>query len=193
MLNRNDRSHLAPLFALALLTSGMLAGCEGCNHEATDGSENATMDQAGGANGGAAGTTDANGSTGGSTDRSASGDTSTMDSRSSATGAATGTPATPAEERTSTVTNMQGMRAILMTELDAVRGRLKQAGRPDETVKADQTRAGELAQGLERLDRLIKKTTEADDVSWATVRESTMNEAAEFRTWMAKYGMNAPS
>ena len=193
MLNRNDRSHLAPFFALALLTSGMLAGCEGCNHEATDGSENATMDQAGGANGSATGTTNANGSTGGSTDRSASGDTSTMDSRTTASGAAAGTPATPAEERTSTAASMQGMRTVLMTELDAVRARLKQAGRPDETVKADQTRAAELAQGLERLDRLIKKTTEADDVSWATVRESTMSEATEFRTWMAKYGMQVPA
>lgn len=100
------------------------------------------------------------------------------------------TYATPAEERTGTVGNLKGLRATLVAELDGVRGRLKDGSRSAEDRKADTTRAAELAQGLERLDRAIKVIDEANDVSWATIRESSIKEAGEVRAWMSKYGMN---
>ena len=98
------------------------------------------------------------------------------------------TYATPAEERTGTTTALNGLRATLKAELEAVRGRLKQGG-TDEAKKADQTRAAELALGLERMDRLIAKVDASDDVTWADVRESSLNEAEEVRVWMEKYNM----
>lgn len=96
---------------------------------------------------------------------------------------------TPAEERTGTTTALNGLRSTLMAELEAVRGRLKTAGADVAAKEADQKRAAELAQGLERMDRLIKKVGEADDVSWANVRESSLKEAEEVRVWMQEYKM----
>ena len=96
---------------------------------------------------------------------------------------------TPAEERTGTTNALNGLRSTLMAELDAVRGRLKTAGADAAAKDADQKRAAELAQGLERMDRLIKKVGEADDVSWANVRESSLKEAEEVRVWMQEYKM----
>lgn len=96
---------------------------------------------------------------------------------------------TPSEERMGTTTALNGLRATLMAELEAVRGRLKTAGADSEAKKADQTRAAELAQGLERMDRLIAKIGESDDVSWAKVRESSLKEAEEVRVWMQEYKM----
>jgi hypothetical protein len=96
---------------------------------------------------------------------------------------------TPAEERAGTVQNLQGLRATLVAELEEVRGRLKDGTRPAEDRKNDTTRAAELAQGLERLDRTINQITEADDVTWADVRESNIKAAGDFREWMSKYGM----
>jgi hypothetical protein len=97
---------------------------------------------------------------------------------------------TPAQERTKTGDDMRGLRAVLVAELDQVRARLKQGTRTADEKKADQTRAAELAQGLERIDRAIKAIDEATDVTWGTIRESQMKEAGEVRAWMAKYGMN---
>lgn len=99
------------------------------------------------------------------------------------------TPLTPVEERTETVKNLEGLRAVLVTELEEVRGRLKDGTRPADEKKADTQRAAELAQGLERLDRTIKGISDADDVTWADVRESSLGAAAEFRQWMARYGL----
>jgi hypothetical protein len=96
---------------------------------------------------------------------------------------------TPAEERTGTTNALNNLRATLKAELEAVRGRLKQGGTDAEAKKADQTRAAELAQGLERMDRLIEKVGAADDVSWADVRESSLKEAEEVRVWMEQYNM----
>ena len=96
---------------------------------------------------------------------------------------------TPAAERAGTVENLQGLRATLVAELDEVRERLKDGTRAAEERKADSQRASELAQGLERLDRTIKEIDEADDVTWATVRESSIQAAGEFRAWMEEYGM----
>lgn len=100
------------------------------------------------------------------------------------------TPLTPAQERTKTGDDMRGLRAVLVAELDQVRARLKKGDRTADEKKADQTRAAELAQGLERIDRAIKAIDEATDVTWGTIRESQLKEAGEVRAWMAKYGMN---
>lgn len=95
----------------------------------------------------------------------------------------------PAAERAGTVENLNGLRATLVTELESVRGRLKDGTRSAEDRKADTQRAAELAQGLERLDRTIKQISEANDVTWTQVRDSELKAAGEFREWMAKYGM----
>lgn len=110
-------------------------------------------------------------------------------SNNASTTAATTTTLTPTEERTKTGDEMRGLRAILKAELDAVRARLGKTADPA-AKKSDETRAAELAQGLERIDRAIKAIDEADDVSWGTIRESQLKEAGEVRAWMAKYGMN---
>jgi hypothetical protein len=96
---------------------------------------------------------------------------------------------TPAEERSGTTEALNGLRATLKAELEAVRGRLKQGGTDAAAKEADQERAAELAQGLERMDRLIEKVGAADDVSWADVRESSLAEAEEVRVWMEQYNM----
>ncbi|MDX9750947.1 MAG: hypothetical protein RBT71_07695 [Flavobacteriales bacterium] len=99
------------------------------------------------------------------------------------------TPLTPVQEREETVKSLEGLRTVLVTELEQVRERLKDGTRPADEKKADTQRAAELAQGLERLDRTIKGINEADDVTWAQVRESSLGAAAEFREWMARYGL----
>lgn len=85
--------------------------------------------------------------------------------------------------------NLNGLRATLVTELESVRGRLKDGTRAAADRKADTQRAAELAQGLERLDRTIKQISEANDVTWTQVRDSELKAAGEFREWMAKYGL----
>lgn len=99
------------------------------------------------------------------------------------------TYSTPAEERMGTTNALNGLRATLKAELDAVRGRLGKTADPA-AKEADQKRAAELAQGLERMDRLIAKVGAADDVSWAQVRESSLKEAEEVRVWMQNYNMD---
>ncbi len=97
---------------------------------------------------------------------------------------------TPTAERAGTTEALNGLRANLKAELDALRERMKGAGADKEALKADQQRAAELAQGLERIDRLIKKIGDADDVSWEQARESHLKEAEEVRVWMSEYGLN---
>jgi hypothetical protein len=99
------------------------------------------------------------------------------------------TYATPTEERAGTVENLNGLRATLVAELEQVRGRLKDGSRTAADKKADSTRASELAQGLERLDRTIKEISEATDVTWTQVRDSNLKAAGDFREWMTNYGM----
>lgn len=101
----------------------------------------------------------------------------------------TRTYATPVEERTGTVENLNGLRAKLVTELDQVRARLKDGTRAADDRKADTQRAAELAQGLERLDRTILQISDATDLTWSEMRVSSLKSAGEFREWMAKYGM----
>ncbi len=96
-------------------------------------------------------------------------------------------------ERMRVAEDMRGMRASLMAELAAVRSRLNDGQLPEDARKRDEDRAAELAQGLERVDRLLKEMDSADDVTWASIRESRMKEASEVREWMAKNGLMANS
>jgi hypothetical protein len=65
---------------------------------------------------------------------------------------------------------------------------LNDGTRTDEATKQDKDRAAVLAQGLERMDRLIKAVEESDDVTWTTIRTSQLKEADEVRSWAAKNG-----
>ncbi len=190
----NSVAPKSTVVALGLVLSVLgasLTSCSGCGDSSTANGTDST------------GTTTANGARTDGSDGSASGteggnaaghgsDSAThMDTRTSdmTSGDADKTPLTATEERAKTGDEMRGLRAILKAELDAVRGRLGKTA--DAAAKeADKTRAAELAQGLERIDRAIKAIDEADDVSWGTIRESQMKEAGEVRAWMAKYGMN---
>jgi hypothetical protein len=170
-----------------------LSGCSGCGAGSTTDGTDTTGSATGAANGA---NTDGS-AAGGSANAGGHGSDSAshMDTRSTdlGTGAAAGTIVlTPAEERTKTGDEMRGLRAILKTELDGVRASLGKGGTPEEK-EANKTRAAELAQGLERIDRAIKAIDESTDVSWGTIRESQLKEAGEVRAWMAKYGMNVAS
>ncbi len=179
--------------AVALFTLGStLTGCSGCG----SGTEASAMDStATGAGAGAANDATAGGANGAGSGTNTAGHGSDsagyMDTRTTdmSAGDASKTILTPAEERTKTGEEMRGLRAILKAELDGVRASLGKGGTPEEK-EVHKTRAAELAQGLERIDRAIKAIDEADDVSWGTIRESQIKEAGEVRAWMAKYGMN---
>ena len=177
--------------AIALTFLGStLSSCSGCGSGADATATDTTGTGAGSGQeantGGDHGAGNATNASGHGSDTAAHMDTRTTDMNASD---ANKTPLTASEERTKTGDEMRGLRAILKAELDAVRARLGKTA--DAAAKeADKTRAAELAQGLERIDRAIKAIDEADDVSWGTIRESQIKEAGEVRAWMAKYGMN---
>ena len=98
-------------------------------------------------------------------------------------------PGTPVyNERFTASKDIRGYRALLMTELEAIRTRLNDGSRPADDAKKDQERAADLAQGLERMDRLIKAVEESDDLTWTSIRESRMKEAGEVRVWATEHG-----
>ncbi|MBK8580945.1 MAG: hypothetical protein LKM36_08010 [Flavobacteriales bacterium] len=99
----------------------------------------------------------------------------------------TTTTMSPAEERTATSTEMKGLRATLTADLEAVRARLKVGTQPADQRKADQTKAADLAQGLERVDRALAAMDGATDETWATIREQQLKEVAQVRTWLDGY------
>lgn len=192
-----------PLFTLtssaAFAGILLLAGCGGCNGGNADTMNDDAAGQTDGATMG--GEHDHDHSAGDGHDH-AVGDGHDHDGASSDAGAGDGVERmetrtfmdisyeTPEAERAGTTEALNGLRATLKAELDALRERMKGAGADKEAMKADQQRAAELAQGLERIDRLIKKIGEADDVSWEQARESHLKEAEEVRAWMSEYGMN---
>lgn len=92
------------------------------------------------------------------------------------------------DERYNTSKNVRGYRAMLMSELDAIRARLNDGTRTAEATKKDQERAADLAQGLERMDRLIKAAEVSDDLTWARIRRSQLKEAEEVRNWANERG-----
>jgi hypothetical protein len=92
------------------------------------------------------------------------------------------------DERYVASKDIRGYRALLMAELEAIRTRLNDGTRPVEAAKKDQERAADLAQGLERMDRLILAIEESDDVTWTSIRTSQLKEAAEVRVWASEHG-----
>lgn len=98
-------------------------------------------------------------------------------------------PGTPIyDERYAASKDIRGYRALLMAELEAIRTRLNDGTRPAEEAKKDQDRAADLAQGLERMDRLIKAVEESDDLTWTSIRSSQLKEAGEVRVWATEHG-----
>jgi hypothetical protein len=96
---------------------------------------------------------------------------------------------TPAEDRNATLGDLQRMRARLITELEAVRARLNQGTLTPDEQAAQTSRAGELAQGLERLDRAILEVDQTNEGTWPAIRSNSRRGAEDFRVWMRKNNM----
>lgn len=94
---------------------------------------------------------------------------------------------TPVQERGDAVQRMNGIRSILITELDQVRATLKDGTLDKEVAKANKDRAAELAQGLERVDRTLAAMGGATDATWTDMRAAQLKEVDEVRTWWNKY------
>ncbi len=94
---------------------------------------------------------------------------------------------TAAEERRTAMTDMRGSRASLVADLEEVRDRLNVGTNPYPQREADQKRAAELAQGLERVDRALVAMEASTDSTWASIRESQMKEVQDVREWMKTY------
>ncbi len=101
-------------------------------------------------------------------------------------GSAVGTPAY--DERYAASKDVRGYRAMLMAELETIRMRLNDGTRDEMATKKDKERAADLAQGLERMDRLIVAVEESDDPTWTNIRSSTLKEASEVRVWANEHG-----
>ena len=101
-------------------------------------------------------------------------------------GSAVGSPAY--NERYAASKDVRGYRALLMAELDAIRARLNDGSRAADVTVKDQARAADLAQGLERMDRLILAVEESDDLTWTSIRTSSLKEAGEVRVWATEHG-----
>ena len=136
-----------------------------------------TMDQQGNSTSNGAGT-DQDGMNG-----SASSDMSSSSSTGSTS--STGTM-TPAQERMSVTSDMQGLRAELMADLDSVRDRLNEGTMPKGVHKEDKAAAADLAQGLERVDLAIAAMDSSTDVTWASMRDVRMKEVADVRAWLTQ-------
>lgn len=91
---------------------------------------------------------------------------------------------TPAEERASTATDLRGLRTSLVAELDEVRARLNKGTNPYPEREADQARAADLAQGLERVDGALATLEASTDALWASTREAQMKEVEDVRAWL---------
>jgi len=96
-------------------------------------------------------------------------------------------PATPAEERAMANSDMRGLRAILMADLEMVRARLNDGTRTNDQKATDQSLAADLAQGLERVDRALIAMDATTDATWSTMRTAQLKEVEEVRTWMVGY------
>ncbi|MCC6839495.1 MAG: hypothetical protein IT230_04985 [Flavobacteriales bacterium] len=98
-----------------------------------------------------------------------------------------GTVLTGNQERTDAMARMNGIRAILTTELEGVRATLKDGTVAKEVAAANKQRAAELAQGLERVDRTLAAMGGASDATWTEMRDTQLKEVNEVRAWWSKY------
>ncbi|MBK8612463.1 MAG: hypothetical protein IPN85_03075 [Flavobacteriales bacterium] len=169
----------APALAFALLT-----GC-GSDSTNTDAHNDGTTST--GTTHGSSSTTNADGTDVNATADRDRTDVATMESSEiRINGAVRGTPVY--DERYAASKDIRGYRALLMAELEAIRVRLNDGTRAADVTKQDQDRAADLAQGLERMDRLIKAVEESDDMTWTSIRESQLKEAGEVRVWATGHG-----
>jgi hypothetical protein len=184
MNKRKLSTFSTPILALAI---ALLAAACGSDGSTTD----AQRDAANSTGSGTANSTDANTPNGAdvnttTTDRDHT-DVATMVSTEIHIN--TEKPGTPAyDERFTASKDIRGYRALLMAELEAIRTRLNDGTRPADAAKKDQERAADLAQGLERMDRLIKAVEESDDLTWTSIRGSQLKEAGEVRVWATEHG-----
>lgn len=179
------RSSTVPLMLLA----AMFVGCsgEGDTHDADASSASATTITTDGSGDG----TMSDGTSGSrTTTSSGTGDrydpTGVMDPNGNynADGSLrTGVILTPVQERTDAMASMKGIRATLMAELTEVRSHLKDGTLDKEHAEADQERAADLAQGLERVDRALEAMGGATDATWNDMRSAQLKEVNEVRTW----------
>ncbi len=172
---------ILPLF----LVAGLLMSCGGSDHDGDDTASSGTTTAittdagAGTTNPNAAG--DANAT---ATDRyNATGQMDPMGNYTSDGTVRPGVVITPVQERTDAVARMNGIRATLMAELEEVRSHLKDGTLDKEHATADQERAADLAQGLERVDRTLAAMGNATDATWAEMRAAQLKEVDEVRTW----------
>ncbi|HEY0978146.1 MAG TPA: hypothetical protein VGE21_11815 [Flavobacteriales bacterium] len=163
--------------APALLMAALAFGCS--SSDTNDGRTDGSADHSG-----AASTDPAHDGAGmNNTDNTATG---TMNGTANGTGSSDAN-ATPAQERMNTMTDMNGLRATLLADLEAVRDRLNVGTMPKEQKVSDTELAAELAQGLERVDRALAAMNASTDATWAQIRASQKKEVEEVRTWMAGY------
>ena len=94
---------------------------------------------------------------------------------------------TPVQERGDAMERMNGIRSILITELEQVRATLKDGTLDKEVAAANKQRAAELAQGLERVDRTLTAMGGATDATWADMRAAELKEVNEVRAWWNQY------
>jgi len=64
---------------------------------------------------------------------------------------------------------------------------LNDGTRTNDQKATDQALAGELAQGLERVDRALVAMDATTDATWSTMRAAQLKEVEEVRTWMVGY------
>lgn len=183
MNTRTFSTFSTPVLALAIALLAAACGSDGTTTDAQRDTTNATGS-------GTANSTDANPQNGvganTTTDRDHT-EVATMENTEIHIN--TEKPGTPVyDERYAASKDIRGYRALLMAELEAIRTRLNDGTRPAEAAKKDQDRAADLAQGLERMDRLIKAVEESDDLTWTSIRGSRLKEAGEVRVWATEHG-----
>lgn len=175
---------ILPLF----LVAGLLMSCGGSDHDGDDTASATTTAVTTDAGAGTANSnTDMNGtrdaSTTGTDRYNATGQMDLMGNYNSDGTLRPGVVITPVEERTDAVARMNGIRATLMAELDEVRTHLKDGTLDKDHAAADQKRAADLAQGLERVDRTLAAMGNATDATWAEMRAAQLKEVDEVRAW----------
>ncbi len=189
-INMNTRTFptlSTPALALAIALLGASCGSDSNTTDAQRDGTGATGSANGTENSSGSGSTAPNGSGANTTTERDHTDVASMENTEVHINGAT--PGTPVyEERYAASKNIRGYRALLMAELEMIRTRLNDGTRPADAAKKDQDRAADLAQGLERMDRLIKAVEESDDLTWTSIRESRLKEAGEVRVWATDHG-----
>ena len=176
-----------PALALAVALFGASCGNDSSTTDAQRDGTSTTGSTNGTGNSNGTGSTTPNGTGTNTTTDQDNTDVATMENTEIRINGAT--PGTPVyNERYAASKDIRGYRALLMAELEAIRTRLNDGTRPADAAKKDQDRAADLAQGLERMDRLIKAVEESDDLTWTSIRGSQLKEAGEVRVWATEHG-----